>query len=592
MKNKDEETSRRLKVWREAWPEALAHWSKYTRLRDPLLCVTNVEAAKQGLTGSFAMIRLRDNSVVIDLETVSELGLEDYAVEILAHEIGHHILAPASATDHFRLLARLRRGLPTLERHAPLIGNLYTDLLINDRLQRQSGLRMDEIYARLHAHGQKKVESKDRPRSKLWTLYVGIYESLWKVEKGHLGGPIHDAALEGDAWLGARLIRVYANDWMTGAGRFAALTLPYLVEDAEEHGLAGLLTDLETAAEGCEPIGLSNIEADELDGNIHPSQDPRITGEGRDAIGAAPPDTTSDRGSAGQMREPFEYGEILRAAGVTLSDEDIAVRYYREQAQPHLIRFPTRQQKTSPDPQIEGLDPWETGDPLEDIDWLESVVQSPTPIPGVTTVRRHIGHEPGTNIVREPVDLDLYVDSSGSMPNPTQQVSYLTLAGAIVALSALKAGANVQVTLWSGKHQCLSTKGFVRRDVDILKVLTGFFGGATAFPIHKLRDTYSDRSKTDRAVHVLHISDDGLSTMFDMDEFGNSGWDVTAKALEIAGGGGTMALSLWQGWETHARTDWIDRAATEQGWDVHAISNMADLVVFSRAFSQRTYGDR
>ncbi len=584
----------RLKAWREAWPEALAHWSKYTRLRDPLLCVNTIEAAKQGLTGSFAMIRLRDNSVVIDLETVADLELDAYTTEILAHEIGHHVLAPASATDHFRLLARLRRGLPTLERHAPLIANLYTDLLINDRLQRQCGLRMSEIYARLHSHGQKKVEAKDKPSSKLWTLYVGIYESLWKLEKGSLGGATDDAELQGNAWLGARLIRVYANDWMTGAGRFAALTLPYLLEDAEgqEYGLTGLLSDLATAAEGCEPIGLSDIEVDELDGNIHPSQDPRITGEGIGAIAEAEPDATSDGGGAGQMREPFEYGEILRAAGITLSDEDIAVRYYREQALPHLIRFPTREQKRSPEPQLEGLDPWETGDPLEDIDWLESVVRSPTPIPGVTTVRRHIGYEPGSNIIDEPVDLDLYVDSSGSMPNPTQQVSYLTLAGAIVALSALKAGASVQVTLWSGKRQCLSTKGFVRRDVDILKVLTGYFGGATAFPIHKLRETYADRPKTARAVHILHISDDGISTMFDRDERGDSGWNVSAKALKAAGGGGTMALNLWEGWGNHKGGEWFDRAISEQGWDIHAVSDMADLVAFSRAFSQRTYGDK
>lgn len=582
-----------LKAWRDAWPEALAHWSKYTRLRDPLLCVTNIEAIKQGLTGSFAMIRLRDNSVVIDLETVADLDLNDYTVEILAHEIGHHVLSPASATDHFRLLARLRRGLPTLERHAPLLANLYADLLINDRLQRQCGLRMNEIFVRLHAHGQKKVESKALPPSKLWTLYVGIYESLWKLEKGSLGGPTQDAELEGNAWLGARLIRVYANDWMTGAGRFAALVLPYLVEDAEaqEHDLTALLGDLATAAEGCEPIGLSDIEADELGGNIHPSQDPLITGEGIDAIGEDLLDVTSDGDGAGQMREPFEYGEILRAAGITLSDEDIAVRYYREQALPHLIRFPTREQKASPEPQLEGLDPWETGHPLDDIDWLESVVRSPTPIPGVTTVRRHIGYEPGANIIREPVDLDLYVDSSGSMPNPTQQVSYLTLAGAIVALSALKAGASVQVTLWSGKHQCLSTKGFVRRDVDILKVLTGFFGGGTTFPIHKLRETYSERPKTARAVHILHISDDGISTMFDNDERGNSGWDVSAKSLKVAGGGGTMALNLWKGWEPNGRMEWVNRAQSEQGWDIHAVSDMADLVAFSRAFSQRTYGD-
>ena len=40
----------------------------------------------------------------------------------------------------------------------------------------------------------------------------------------------------------------------------------------------------------------------------------------------------------------------------------------------------------------------------------------------------------------EPVDLDLYVDSSGSMPDPQQQVSYPALAGAIVEWRAANGG--------------------------------------------------------------------------------------------------------------------------------------------------------
>src|SRR5574340_1280856 len=137
------------RFWLEAWPKALAIWSRYTRLHDAILCINRVDAAREGLSGSFAMIRLLDQSVVVDLEAVSELQLEDYAVEILAHEIGHHVLAPGTITDQFRLLARIRRALPTLERHAAMVANLYTDLIINDRLQRQSDLRLADIYRRL-----------------------------------------------------------------------------------------------------------------------------------------------------------------------------------------------------------------------------------------------------------------------------------------------------------------------------------------------------------------------------------------------------------------------------------------------------------
>src|SRR5439155_18864008 len=210
--------------------------------------------------------------------------------------------------------------------------------------------------------------------------------------------------------------------------------------------------------------------------------------------------------------------------------------------------FPTRVVPESHEPQMEGLEPWDIGDPFDDLDWLQTLMQSPRPIPGLTTVRRLYGREPGRTPDRMPVDLDMYVDSSGSMPNPQQQTSYLALAGAIIALSALRVGSKVQVTLWSGKGQVTDTSGFVRDEDKILKVLTGFYGGATCFPIHQLRETYAARGVNARPVHILMISDDGITTMFDRDERGNSGWDISAKALAAGRAGGTMALNLPMSW--------------------------------------------
>lgn len=577
--------SDRLDLWRAAWPEALAAWSRFTRLRDPRLCETAVAAAQEGLSGAFAMIRLVDKSVVIDLEGIAALALDDHAVEILAHEIGHHVLAPATTTDSFRLIARLRRALPTLERHAPMVANLYTDLLINDRLQRQAGLDIAGVYCRMAGR-------EGGVRSRLWTLYVGIYEQLWSLEKGSLGGPRGDAEMEADAWLGARLIRVYARDWMAAAGRFATLVLPYLAEDAEKDAALRRLHDTRSAAEGAEPSGAQQVEADEADGIVHPSRDPAITGVAADADAPAAPPAPADvaRRGAGQTREPFDYGEILRAAGLTLTDEEIAVRYYRERALPMLVPFPVQPGITSDEPQLEGVEPWSIGDPLDEIDWLQTAGQSPFVVPGVTTVRRAYGREPGPPGKPEPIDLDLYVDSSGSMPDPRRTTSFLTLAGAVIALSALKAGSRVQATLWSGKQQWMGTEGFVRDETAILGILVGYYGGATAFPIHRLRDTFAGRRPTDRPVHVLMISDDGITTMFDQDERGTSGWEVAATALARGRAGGTMALNLWSGMPPdHPVARDLARARDEQGWDIHAIAALEDLVAFARDFAARRY---
>ncbi|MCD9088165.1 hypothetical protein [Stenotrophomonas sp. SY1] len=576
-----------LEAWRAAWPQALADWSRFTRLQDPRLCGSSVEAAAEGLTGSFAMIRLADQRVVIDLPQVHRLGLQDHAREILAHEIGHHVLAPATASDHARLLARIRRALPTLEVHAPMVANLYTDLLINDRLQRQCGLRMADIYRRL-AEGTQGSTS-------LWMLYMGIYEQLWQQPAGLLGGPVDDASLRGDAWLGARLVRAYAGEWMLGASRFAALLLPYLLQTVSDARVDALM-DTRHAGRGTRPAGLDRLEDDELEPVLHPALDPRITGDDGHAADAPLVDAGDEIArAAGQAREPFEYGEILAAAGLDLDPRQFAVRYYRERALPHLIRFPVSAQPQALEPEMEGLQPWEAGDPLDAVDWLQTLMQSPTVIPGVTTVQRVYGLSPGCEPAAEPIDLDLYVDSSGSMPDPQRVTSWLTLAGAVIALSALRAGARVQATLWSGKRQYLHTDGFVRSEDAILEVLVGYFGGATAFPIHRLRETYAQRGRSERAVHILHISDDGITTMFEDDERGNSGWDVAAHALRTARAGGTMALNLFsplpEGIADASASGWTADLlrARDAGWNIHVVRDMTDLLAFARDFSQRHY---
>jgi len=570
-------------AWLTTWPAALASWSRFTRLRPPLLCFTAKEAKAEGLSGSFAMIRLVDQAVVVNLADVVTSGLQDYAHEVLAHEIGHHVLAPATLTDHARMIARMRRGLPTIEQQAPMVANLYSDMLINDRLQRSAGLRMADVYQALGHGGE---------GGAVWAVYVRMYEILWSLGRGSLGGGATNDAQEGDALLGARLVRSYARDFVEGSGRFAALLLPYLLEDKKSQALLERLHDTRHAARGGEPAGLSEEEPGEAAGAVHPAT------EDEEAADSGPAEAPHDSGpqgpASGQSRQPFEYGEILRAAGLDLDQHEVAIRYYRERALPHLVPYPSRPSPRGTDPLPEGLEPWAVGDPLDAADWFESVLVSPRVVPGLTTVQRVWGVAEGAQPKREPLDLDIYVDSSGSMVDPRQQLSFPTLAGAIVCLSALRAGARVQATLWSGPRQFIGTEGFVRDEHAVLAVLTGYFGGGTAFPIHRLRDTYERRSRLERPAHVFIVSDDGVSTIFDKDERGSDGWVVAGEALGRARGGGTMALNLSAGWESASGPQHpyvlIRRARDEQGWNVVRVSSWEDLIAFARAFSKLRYG--
>ena len=574
--------------WRGRFHDALALWSKFTRLREPLWCLNDDDAAREGLSQSFAMIRLNDHSIVINLKEIAQKNLQNYALEILAHEIGHHVYCPADLTDNARMLARMRWALPTKEYHAAFIGNLYTDLHINNRLQRDKSLKIADVYLALE-----RAQGEHAQTPRMWTFYMRIYEILWSIEKGKLARGKIDSQLEGDAYLGARLIRSYAREWLDGSGSFAALCLPYLLEDdaAAMQKWMQVWRDTQNAGAGGFPDGLTDIEAGEKEGALHPAMDAELSGvetqAGNQGNAGNPRESATPIINAGQRREPFEYGAILKQLGINLNDHEIAVRYYKEAASRYLVKFPTREIPQATDPLPEGLETWHVGAPLENFDVVSSVMYSPHIVPGLTTLERVYGTSEGSLPEKQPLDLDLYVDSSGSMPNPQVNVSYPALAGAIIALSALRVGARVQATLWSGAKQFFKTDGFVRDEKEILKILTGYLGGGTAFPLHVLRDTYENRKPNARPVHILIISDNGVTTMYEKDEKGEAGKFIARMALENARGGGTMALNLYVTWENHEP---LLLDAKNEGWEIFPVSTLDELVAFARAFSHKKYG--
>jgi hypothetical protein len=555
-------------AWQARWGEALAAWSKVVRLQPPRWCMTPADEAREGLRDSFAQIRLGDHAVVLSARQLVEHDLAAFPREIMGHEIGHHVYCPGDLADDGRMIARMRRALPGKERMAPLVGNLYGDLLINDRLQRSAGLDMAGVWRVLARRG-----AGDR----LWTLYMSIYEHLWSLPRGELSRARTDARTDVDAQLGARVVRAYAKDWVRGAGRFAALLFPYL-EEAGAAGALGPSMDLLGEQGGEIPHGLAAVDDDE-DDVVHPVFDPELSGVGD------PPDGTGrarlgGRKSAGRYRELGEYGELLKAIGVAADARDVAVRYYRERALPHLVRFPARRAPRAAEPQPEGLETWDAGSPLERVDWIETVVRSPFVIPGVTTVERTYGAAPGHEPKRAPVDLYVGIDCSGSMPNPRLQTSYPALAGAIVSLSALRAGARVKVVLSGEPGQTYAMPDFRRDEGEVLDVLTSYLGTGVGFGVHRLADTFDGRTPRDRPVHVLLLSDQDLFRLLEKDD----GWDVARRALASARGGGTVALDLPEG----SMQEPVARLRKD-GWGVHYVPSWQALVDFAREFSRRAY---
>jgi hypothetical protein len=556
--------------WEAEWEAALAAWSRFTKLTPPRWCVRVEEERAEGLTGSFAMIRLVDHAVVISLRQVRELGLEPFAREILAHEVGHHVYAPGDLRDNARLLARLRHALPSREGYAGYVGNLYTDLLINDRLQRSAGLDMAGVFRALKA-----------PGDKLWVLYLRTYEHLWGLPRGTLVDAPEDARVRTDAQLCARLVRAYAKDWVRGAGRFGALLLPYLLELPEAQEVPFPWFDTQRAGESSEvPEGLTEVDEDEESGALHPADDPELNGLSEQR---APVRRDVEGGQKSRYREPTSYVDLMQGLGVKVEPRELVMRYYRERALPHLVRFPARRVRQAADPQPEGLDVWDVGSPLSAIDWTGTLAASPVVLPGLTTRERTYGETEGGEPKKQPVDLYVGIDCSGSMSNPADRVSFPVLAGTVVALSALRSGARVMACLSGEPGSFTQTEGFVRDERALLGVLTDYLGTGYAFGIGRLKASFLEGAPPERPTHLLVVSDPDFFLMLKRHE---GGWDIARDAAARAGGGATAVLQL----QASHYAEPIARLAAS-GWTVHTVTSQEDLVAFARAFARQRYGD-
>lgn len=580
--------------WRSQWPAALQAWSAFTQIRDPSLWFLPDDLRREGVDGTLASIRLFDQVVQVNLPLVRHYGLEDFGLEFLAHEIGHHVFTPGNLADQARCMYAMKQALfgisiDVVQRTT----NLYQDLLINDRLVRSSGLDLAAIYERLNQR------DAGQPSSGVWTVYMRTYEHLWRCPPGRLAPPGVSEEMNGDAALLARLIRHYAGDWLRGSKRFATVMYPYIIEDKkncspEVFTIYGM-NDCAGAArcpEGLDgvPDGLLVVQDSEQDdgmgfddllgGGNFPQSDRDAKG-GRTA--AAPPRPGSKEASTGQHREPFQFREILAGLGINLDQHAVTTRYYRERSLPHLIPFPQRRSPRVFDPLPEGYDSWDAGEDIQDLDLFGSLMRSPRLVPGVTTVQRVYGDAPGHEPARVPVDLDIYVDCSGSMPDPSVNISYLALAGTILTLSALRAGARVQATLWAGPRQFETSGGFLRDEKKLMGIVTGYINGSTAFPLHILRETYANRSPSSPPVHIVVISDEGVDTILQPDERKTPGEDLCRTALDMARGGATLVLNL-------PRRKWdAEEKLLGLGFGIHRVTDWPDLVAFARRFVRDNY---
>jgi hypothetical protein len=192
--------------------------------------------------------------------------------------------------------------------------------------------------------------------------------------------------------------------------------------------------------------------------------------------------------------------------------QDADILFYMKRAE--RFHLPVEKLRIEKDGSLYPLShvPWETGRPVQDLDYWNSL--GIRILPGITQVWKR--EESEVLERREEVpDCLIALDSSGSMPNPARETSYAVLGACCAADAYLRNGAEVAVVNFSDALEGdEKIQGYTRDRRAIYTALCRYFQGGSAPDLQGIRTLLSGR-KAD----LLMITDMAIDNLQEMIEY-------------------------------------------------------------------------
>lgn len=452
----------------ESWESALDSWN-HPSVPRVIAPKTAEEIETLGLIGNalrneLAFMELKGFQTYVNLEKVAETFKEDVARGIKAvtgHEIGHRF-CPYDIVTSIILRHSIEKALegeriPYDPKVASgLILNLFTDMSINTNLSRNGNDDISWAYEQI---------SKDKGDSKLWKVYAKSMELAW--EKKIL--PEETKLSEEELEAAKELAEIFDGNlfdkkkWKNNVGRYTKIIAKFL-EDEQKDG-----TGMDNCAE--------NIPK-ELDEATERELAKRLSEIGSNGL------PTNKKGLK-------EYKEIV--AGFGQGDAvKASIQFYDRLSDSYQVNFATQPFGR---PRVSPFSPerWEPSKGTEKLDVGYSVVRDGRVIPGVNTYSWKTRRREAFGGLEEVVpNLDIYLDSSSSMPNPIDEISLPVLAGFVAAKKAHRKGASIRSTNFSGNGQYQTQES--TRDLNkIFENLVIFYKGGTVLPVSQIQSGQSPR---------------------------------------------------------------------------------------------------
>jgi hypothetical protein len=464
-----------------AWKDALALWDVSVNLSPPV-GVSGKGKSHWTADEPLAYIDLESRQVVVNLPLLAKLGAAGSLTAVLAHEIGHHVRFPHSLALAASLQLLEKRLVPGLRQS---LTNLFYDLLVNEfvgRTRREDLCRVYEGFVR-----QPGAETPP-----VFAFYLAVYEELWGKPAGSL---VPKAAL-------ATMDERYPG-WRAEARQFAETfyALPNVqlqfvyfcsrfvryVPDPEKLAfVVPLGHDAPLPDEDALDAAVRGIGAEENEDALREAQERGLLEDsGLDARAESDPLDAIDavtRHLPGQSAAAFKLALVSR--------------HYKRLVDEHLIEPPPAPR--APEPSLPTItEDWEWGDGLRAIDWTASLLARGALAPA-QPLRRDLAPDEPSPLARAFPAVEIYLDTSGSMPDPSRSLNAMTLAALVLAASALRRQGVVRGIVYSSGKPLVSDWMYDEERARLF--LLQYAGGGTDYPFSVLKASARDRADVLRVI--------------------------------------------------------------------------------------------
>lgn len=542
----------------EQWRVATERWSPAIALALP--------RAIAEVDGPIAYIDLGTRQTHVNFGRLEAMGVLEHVPCVLAHEVGHHIRYPHTLAESRRMLRFLREVARDLlwdghraarpGEHDWLL-NLFFDLLINDDLASEHEASFVAIFRAMQGEW-----------GLTFAFYCGVFEELWALQRCSILTAEQDRALaeidpDWRARAGAtgEFVRGHPENRPLQLVRFLAAIRPFLLRDRELGNAPG-----EAFEQG--PWAGGELDPDAVGDLLRTRADEEAARRWLREQGASP---RNKAGAAGDplVRAQLELEDLAPPSAVALAT-------YRREADRANLELPASLQPG--EPFVPGPhQTWDLGDDLDAVDWIGSVARSGMrPVPSINTVARSYLPDDPRPGDREMPWIEIYVDSSGSMPNPVRSYSYQILAGFILARAATRAGGRVRIIQYASVSQRLVMPGFVRAAEPAERALLEYIGGGTDFPWDVLAESVAKWRRVARVRRVV-ISDSDFLHNFGKPTPACEPAELIAEAARA--GGFTGLLNLYQG----------DEPLRAAGMEVVIVKDWSDVGQAARSLADALF---